>query len=102
MLVRQGRKQYEVLMADASMDIHQRKAEIMSMADRVLSQPVPLSLVTQPDMKLSMPPKAISSFLEALTIDNCDRPSAPVLIVDKVTFDAMTVETPSCTRDDRV
>ena len=38
-----------------------------------------------------MPPKEISNFLNALSVDNCDRPTPPVLILEKVTFDAMIV-----------
>eukprot|EP01083_Nonionella_stella_P283637 965429_1 len=38
-----------------------------------------------------MPPKAMQTFLGALAVDNCDRPSPPVLILGKVTFDTMIV-----------
>ena len=87
----QSKKKYEVLISDASLDIHKRKYEMMSMLQSVMSSKVPLSLVTQPEIKFLMPPKAISTFLGSLSVDNRDRPTPPILILEQVTFDTMTV-----------
>eukprot|EP01083_Nonionella_stella_P235185 827235_1 len=86
-----GKKEYEQLISDVNMDIHRRKMEIMAMIKEIMDCKVPLSMITEPDMKFLMPPPAISTFLNALGVDNCDRPTAPVLILEKVTFDTMTV-----------
>eukprot|EP01084_Bolivina_argentea_P073177 132794_1 len=86
-----GKKQYESLISNVELDIHKRKLEIMGMANNIINAKVPLCLVTQPDIKFLMPPKAVSQFLNALSVDNCDRPAPPVIILEKVTFDTLTV-----------
>eukprot|EP01083_Nonionella_stella_P316124 1144610_1 len=86
-----GKKEYENLISDVNIDIHKRKIEIMSMINNIMNSKVPLSLITQPEIKFAMPPKAVQTFLGALAVDNCDRPSPPVLILGKVSFDTMIV-----------
>eukprot|EP00484_Ammonia_sp_Unknown_P030921 CAMPEP_0197025492 /NCGR_PEP_ID=MMETSP1384-20130603/5810_1 /TAXON_ID=29189 /ORGANISM="Ammonia sp." /LENGTH=737 /DNA_ID=CAMNT_0042454027 /DNA_START=46 /DNA_END=2259 /DNA_ORIENTATION=- len=91
MQISSGKKEYERLISDVNLDIHKRKMEIMNMINEVMNNKVPLCLVTQPEIRFLMPPKAVSAFLTAMTIDNCDRPAPPILILGKVTFDTMTI-----------
>merc|ERR1712129_324984 len=90
--ISQCKERYETLINDANLDIHKRKYEIMQMMATVIDgNKCALTLATQPELKIVLPAKAISAFLNALSIDACDSPSAPLMILEKISFDTMTV-----------
>lgn len=92
LMIAQSKQEYEQLITNANLDVNKRKQEVLNMFSAVMTTNISMSIVTQPNLTFKCNPMDIQHFLSALMIDNCDRPSSPILIVNGVTYNSIDIE----------
>ena len=93
-IVSNGKNKYEEYVSDSSLDMKRRKRLIVEMSEKILKQGA-TQMVTAPKLQFNLEKqeKSLNKFvLNAMSINDCDQPRAPLLSIKKKSATQITIE----------
>jgi len=98
--INQGKRKYQELIDDPSLDVQYRKKQVVGMVDELLRRPqIPLSLVTQPKLEFGWNEQYLNTLLSHVVINDCDQPFPPHVMVTMIRHSSVVLQVSIITGD---
>jgi len=98
--IMQGKKKYQELIDDPSLDVQYRKKQVVGMVDELLGRSeIPLLMVTQAKMEFGWNDQYLNTLLSHVIINDCDQPFPPHVMATVVRYSSAILQISIVTGD---
>jgi len=91
--INEGKKKYQELIDDPSLDVQFRKKQVVEMVEKLLGRSeIPLLMVTQPKVEFGWDDQYLNTLLSHIVINDCDQPFPPYIFVTAIRASSIVLQ----------